>query len=201
MKKPLVLSLSIALMLTLILSSTALATIYSVYDLNTDDLNSIVSQEDTEYGYVVNEDYNETHLIPYPSHDGWAIVNSSGEFFQKSVSAASIYPHDLLIFNVTNTTPYVWSDYHFIISESYINVSSSSSSVFTNSKFENSELSFWSPGWVNPGDTVSFTLDLGYNAGFYITQIATTAVPIPAAVWLFGSGLLGLLRFRKRVES
>ncbi len=46
----------------------------------------------------------------------------------------------------------------------------------------------------------------GYNANFDISSLTVTsisAVPIPAAVWLFGSGLLGLVGIakRKRIKS
>lgn len=37
-------------------------------------------------------------------------------------------------------------------------------------------------------DVITFDLD----------QVTLTAVPVPAAVWLFGSALLGLVRFRKK---
>jgi hypothetical protein len=37
--------------------------------------------------------------------------------------------------------------------------------------------------------------------GQTLGTIQVNAVPIPAALWLFGSGLLGLLGFRKRVLS
>jgi len=36
------------------------------------------------------------------------------------------------------------------------------------------------------------------NLQFYITSIDVTAVPVPAAVWLFGSGLLGLAGIARR---
>lgn len=38
----------------------------------------------------------------------------------------------------------------------------------------------------------------GYNANFNMT---TSAVPVPAAVWLFGSGLLGLVGVARRKKS
>ena len=46
----------------------------------------------------------------------------------------------------------------------------------------------------------------GYNANFDITSITVTsivpaAVPVPAAVWLFGSGLLGLVGIARRKKA
>jgi hypothetical protein len=37
---------------------------------------------------------------------------------------------------------------------------------------------------------------IGYNANFDMTTL--TVVPIPAAAWLFGSGLLGLVGVARR---
>ena len=38
----------------------------------------------------------------------------------------------------------------------------------------------------------------GFNANFNLNTAATSAVPVPAAVWLFGSGLLGLVGVARR---
>ena len=39
------------------------------------------------------------------------------------------------------------------------------------------------------------------NAQFYIDGINVSAVPVPAAVWLFGSGLIGLFGIARRNKS
>lgn len=46
-------------------------------------------------------------------------------------------------------------------------------------------------------------LDLGnnYNGVFQLDNIHVTPVPLPAAVWLFGSGLIGLFGFSRRKKS
>jgi hypothetical protein len=55
-------------------------------------------------------------------------------------------------------------------------------------------------GWLNsPGSYISNTtiasfIDLGYTVNL-------AAVPLPAAVWLFGSGLLGLVGWSKRKQA
>jgi len=46
----------------------------------------------------------------------------------------------------------------------------------------------------------------GFNANFditsvHVTSVETTAVPVPAAVWLFGSGLVGLVGVARRRKS
>ncbi|MBC8234322.1 hypothetical protein H8E77_32635 [bacterium] len=88
-----------------------------VVDVYNDDLNEITGISQVPGILEVYEDYNETHLISYPSHDGWAIVNHRDEFFDKVVT---VNPLDMALwpsswqfdFIVENTTPYVWSDYH-----------------------------------------------------------------------------------------
>jgi len=68
-----------------------------------------------------------------------------------------------------------------------------------------------SPFNVTPGENFGLT-DLGYgtyhflisgttsglNGGLYAVGTAVAAVPLPAAVWLFGSALLGFLSISKR---
>ena len=51
------------------------------------------------------------------------------------------------------------------------------------------------------GDKLSFRNFGGDNVGAMLDNIRVSAVPIPAAVWLFGSGLMGFLAMRRRVKS
>jgi hypothetical protein len=51
------------------------------------------------------------------------------------------------------------------------------------------------------GSPIQAGLFPGFNAHFDITSLHVTsisAVPVPAAVWLFGSGLLGLIGVARR---
>ncbi len=52
---------------------------------------------------------------------------------------------------------------------------------------------FDSPNFISDTTLASF-IDLGYTVNL-------TAVPLPAAVWLFGSGLLGLVGWSKRKQA
>lgn len=99
-------------------------------------------------------------------------------------------------------TPYVWSDYHFIIENANVSFDSWSSDAFQNSGLVDDELSFWAPEWIEVGETVEFTLDLNVAEGvdtFTIAQVATT-VPVPAAAWLLGSGVVGLVGLRRKMK-
>ncbi len=92
----------------------------NVQDVYPNDDNIIISQGYGTGGsasgeYFVYEDYNEQYLVPYPSHDGMGIVNAERQYFDKIVTTST---EDLVVdvfvlhFNVTNTTDYLWSDYH-----------------------------------------------------------------------------------------
>jgi hypothetical protein len=182
------------------LCSNALAAITNVEDLNLADMNTIDNQYFDGMAYVVNESYGEDATVPYPSHDGNAIVNDQEEFFEKEVflDAAGNYT---LNFNVTNTSPHTWSDYHFIIDPD-VTLINYDNDVFANSSYDGTELAFWAPEWVEPGETAHFILGFSVAEGinsFKLTQIATT-VPIPGALLLLASGLaFGNLR-RKQIK-
>jgi len=70
------------------------------------------------------------------------------------------------------------------------------------------ELSF-AAGTTMPGDTRSgsFSLDLEGSYGYFTIESAAktptniNAVPLPAAVWLFGSGLIGLIGMARRKNT
>ena len=55
---------------------------------------------------------------------------------------------------------------------------------------------------VSGGVTVEFTAICGADAGCFsnlaIDNVTVSAVPVPAAAWLFGSGLLGLIGIARR---
>jgi len=51
-------------------------------------------------------------------------------------------------------------------------------------------------------DELNFTLNTDENHhGFTVGLLDVASVPLPAAVWLFGSGLLGLIGFSKRKKA
>ena len=58
---------------------------------------------------------------------------------------------------------------------------------------------------VSGGVTVEFTAICGADAGCFsnlaIDNVVVSAVPVPAAVWLFGSGLLGLVGIARKKKA
>ncbi|MEW6327873.1 MAG: PEP-CTERM sorting domain-containing protein [Thermodesulfobacteriota bacterium] len=197
--------------------------------------------------FQVFEDYNEKYLTPYPSHDGYAIVNSAGQFFDKVVTFQNICGGGsctcsgncgsgtcpccgcsgnekiwAFYFEVKNTSPYDWSDYHFEFwnkdfTTRYTNfpLLQWQDQIFQNESFDGSILQFWAPDWQDHSETNKFLLliDLAsssisscasgccsgsccYSGSFGIRQVATT-IPEPATMVLVGSGLLGAATFRR----
>ncbi len=80
--------------------------------------------------------------------------------------------------------------------------------IFSGNLIEMDETDFWLSGSISNGaynliveaitdaDAASFGYDYGYASGDF--ELELTAVPVPAAVWLFGSGLLALAGFAPR---
>lgn len=193
----------------------------SISDLNLTDQNVILSQQYFPPApdipvLEIKEDYNETALIPYPSPDGFAIVNPQLGYFDKQVHYDASLPSIMLDFLITNTTPYIWSDYHiefFDTNWAPINLNLIDKSAF-DTVFQTitmgvtfpNRLDYWN-GLLNPGGSMylGFTLATGgaLPPDFIIRQVATTEspVPLPAAFWLLGGGLIGLFGIKKKYSK
>jgi hypothetical protein len=200
----------LALLLSVAPTVQANAAIVSITDQNPLDSNSISSSlyDDGTKTLTVNEDYNETHTIPYTSHDGRAVVNSANQFFDKVVNYTGAVSGDTstLQFNVTNTTPWKWSDYHielwnsdFTTRYTTISLSDYSTNQFGNKDYTNGVVSFWDnpPVSHDPLETGTYSISTDLyaingtaNGTLGIRQVAT--VPEPGTVMLLGIGALGM---------
>jgi len=159
-------------------------------------------------GHNVQEDYNALFLIPFPSHDGFAVVDLPGPiWFDKEIFFNSDDAGDnnfQITWDILNTSPYTWSDYHFILSDigQVIRDPNTSSAEFKGvTIIGNTEVDFFydPPGGslIAPGETLHVTLALNLSGinplgDIMLCRQIATAVPIPAALPLFGTGLLGL---------
>jgi hypothetical protein len=68
----------------------------------------------------------------------------------------------------------------------------------------NSDTDYTIMSYVNPAGFNSITFNWNIigdtTGGMGIGDITITAVPVPAAIWLFGSGLIGLIGFTRRMK-
>jgi hypothetical protein len=189
-----------------------------IADVHNTDANTIVSQDNTLPTLLtVTENYQENTWTSYPSHDGYALVNSSLQYFDKIVTytGAASGTQSTLTFVVTNSTPWAWSDYHlelwnsdFTTRYTTINLSAYSTDQFTNKDYTGGIVSFYAPGSHNPTEvgTYSISTDLyaingSTDGSFGIRQVAT--VPEPGTIMLLGIGGLGMLgmKYGKRREA
>jgi hypothetical protein len=171
---------------------------------------------------VISEDYNERYLVGYPSDDGLGIVNANGGFFDKVVTfeAGDLDGPWTFEFQVLNTSPYCWSDYHFEFwnedfTQRLVNfpLQSWSNQIFQNSAYPGpfngpGVLEFWKPDWQCPGSTNTFMLAFdpslinnGQPVSFGIRQVATT-IPEPLTMLGLFLGVSGVGTYvRKRMRT
>ncbi|NTU54440.1 MAG: PEP-CTERM sorting domain-containing protein [Chlorobiaceae bacterium] len=183
-----------------------------IADLDNADANTITYQDNSLLTtLVVGEDYRENYYKPYPSHGGYAVVNGSGQYFDKilTYTGAASGVTSTLQFLVTNNTPSSWSDYHIELWDSGFSTKLASSVIpltandqFISSQNVDGVVSFWAPGSHDVMETGSYSIaaDLyaingAADGSIGIRQVAT--VPEPGTFALLSFGLAGLLGYRR----
>jgi hypothetical protein len=202
-----IMGLILALVLGLALQVAAVSITYTGSDTNY-SVTSVTPSAN------IKENYGATSAIPsedlgFSSHDGYAVVDYIPELalFTKTVTLESgdIKTNFSMTFDITNTGPFTWSDYHISLDGDTLPIIVSvQSSDFKNATFSNSDHTadyavsdpIDGSKFIDPNKVLHLTFTLNtssLNAGdsFTMTQIATTT-PIPPTALLLGSGLLGL---------
>jgi len=181
------------------------------------DQNTITGsfQDDINHIFYWDEDYNEDNLIPYPSPDGYAVVNAPGDpgcpagteacYFDKVLTLEGeigIWEFQIGVFN---TSPFDWSDYHFefydpLFQQPLDNALLDVQNVIF-SVVEVMPNAVWLSGgtqFTGHHNLITVTSDLdpfGGVGSIGIRQIATT--PEPTTLALLSLGLAGLGFARK----
>lgn len=199
--KWIIVSSLLSLMVISNLSATALVTEWQDPDVS----DSILVNPG--YNTEFEEIYIGTTLESYSSHDGYRVLDGyADDLWVKTFDDA--LPNTWYEFNVTNGTPYEWSDYHFIFDIfdellapfPAIDVVDAWSDIFDFWSWDGYELKYWDDvETVAPGQTVSMRFLTGNTNSSFVnmTQFPTT-VPEPTTALLLGLGLLCLARSSRK---
>ncbi len=148
------------------IDAKANAGVITLVDQNLADAMSITGQTGMISGVTVTETYAESTLIPYNSlvpiqpDAGHLAVVTPGPvhtYFDKVVTFSGFTSNEigLMTFQITNSTPYDWSDYHFEIWDTSFTVREQAPWAFPNP-----------PGFILPLVSDQFTgLSINPNVG------------------------------------
>jgi hypothetical protein len=190
------------------------------------DQNTVRFSDQNNIGQIFywEEDYNEDNLVPYPSPDGYAVVNEAGDpgcpagtdscYFDKIFNLegeTGIWEFRIGVFN---DSPFDWSAYHFEFYDAEFLASLDNILIDAqNGIFPTVEMmpdAVWFSGGTQLAgpeflqNLVSLTVNLdeiGPGGSFGIRQIATTSVPEPSTLALFSFGLAGLGLSRRKMKK
>jgi hypothetical protein len=213
------------------IQAKANAGVITLADLNLTDAMSITGQTANPSGVTVAETYAESTLIPYvhlvpiqPDAEGLAIVTPGHTYFDKVVTFSGFASNEIgvMTFQITNSTPYDWKDYHFEIWNTSFTVREQAPWAFPNPPAFTSPLvsDQFTGVTINPnvgslyslagsgerhevGVTGIYTLRMelysfanSSSGEFGLRQVATT--PEPASMAIFGIGGSMLMYARRR---
>lgn len=233
MKKfTLVLALGLALVFGLAMQASA-HTISKIGDAASDG-NYLITKDEGANHATVFEDYNAQSLVAFTppvlpsgatSVNAVVDFNSAGDpiYFTKALvldeadtpgSHAPPFSWESN-FHITNTSPYTWTNYEFIITNlpSGVILDTADNSNQLKGKFQDAtHLEFYATDatqFVAPGELLNLNFKLaidhkilpGETVEIDFMQVATTNVPLPPSAYLLGSGLLGLLGWRRKARA
>jgi len=161
-------------------------------DAVTDNGNSVI-----DVGSVTGMTYLEVHFNNL--NPVWIDLDNTGAAFDPFFGM----PTDQMLVSVYNDTGIPWTDFHFEFTNASIlqplNIEPQTGLVTDLQITDTAVWLFFNPpeeiGLLNGQGVIGTPNDL------YSFHLQPTAVPLPAAVWLFGSGLLGLVGMARRKKA
>jgi len=151
--------------------------------------------------------WDETATITDLAGITWTYGTDNGATSQ-SIDPSMIARHEFHIVNNTNLT---WTDFHIeifdmgtpdaqILNDGFTATIPGSSLVINNAFDPNPNVDFYFSGpTIAPGQAMTAMISMSNpNQSFYGLLLYPTAVPVPASVWLLGSGLVGLAGPRRQ---
>jgi hypothetical protein len=166
---------------------TAIASDYKSSWLN--QTSSITSQMPTDFNNLLGGNNTFSHL----TLDLSSVVNQiTFQFGLDAGYGGAVYLDNTLVTEKAFDLwwNYDWNNSSQVLSSSFNNLSSG------NHVFD----IYWAEGCCNGGNSARFSLDGGstwQSASVDNINALPAAVPVPAALWLFGSGIVGLIGLRK----
>ncbi|MGR8930304.1 MAG: PEP-CTERM sorting domain-containing protein [Gammaproteobacteria bacterium] len=211
----------VLLFITTLLYS-AISQAITVTDRWPGDSNTItaVIEDTTSSILTISEDYAEDELIRYSSYSGYAVIETDPgmpiQFFDKVFRFdTSITGRWQMTFDITNSTPWNWSGYHFEFWDTTFNNSldiggivlgQANNVLFQQMTINGNSADFLGGDKHEKGATYSYALGLDFDVlsqrgidSFGIRQVAT--VPEPSSLFLLAIGAIGLALSRKPTAS
>ena len=173
-------------------------------------------QDDINQIFYWEENYNEDNLIPYPSANGYAVVNAPGNPGCPAGTEACYFDKVLTLegevgiwgfqIGVINASPFAWSGYHFEFYDPLFQQPLDNALLdVQNFEFPVIEV-MPNAVWLSGGtqtfvNLITVTADLdpfGGVGSIGIRQVATT--PEPTTLALLSLGLAGLVFTRRKIK-
>ena len=131
-------------------------------------------------------DWNNNNMLTHVEWDASGLFNAIDIGLQvgDTISGTNLIRDGSILENVNSATPYsdqLTGQSEFI---SYAPLAATSNSRGF--------------GSVTPFNGVVAYFDIGSGNSLHVTGYSVSSVPVPAAIWLFGSGLIGLIGFARR---
>ena len=140
---------------------------------------SNISGNTWQYDYVISNDSSSINI------DEFTVYFAYGQYANLSVVSAP-----------TNWDPLVVQPGNFLNNDGYYDALALGNGIMPGNSLGGFSVQFDYLGSGTPG-AQSFDI-VDPNTFAPVESVVTSPVPLPASIWLFGSGLVGLLRWRRQ---